>query len=69
MRITYDDEVDVLYVQFCDAQVCTRHVTDEIAFDYDHDGRLAGIEILGASAVIGVIRPEFGVAPLPMRPR
>ena len=52
MRLTYDAEADVLYIEFAEADVTTRHVADEISLDYDGDGRLAGIEILDASVVI-----------------
>jgi YD repeat-containing protein len=48
MKITYDAEVDVLYIQFVDANVTTEHLADGIAADYDESGRLAGIEILDA---------------------
>ena len=48
MKITYDAEVDVLYIQFVDATVTTEHLADGIAADYDESGRLAGIEILDA---------------------
>lgn len=48
MKITYDAEVDVLYIQFVDATVTTEPLADGIAADYDESGRLAGIEILDA---------------------
>ncbi|NOX63717.1 MAG: DUF2283 domain-containing protein [Chloroflexi bacterium] len=48
MKITYDPEVDALYIQFLDATVNTKHLTGGIAADYDSEGRLAGIEILDA---------------------
>jgi len=54
MRITYDAEVDALYIRFRETTVTTKHLTDEIAADYDSDGRLAGIEILDAKTVLGV---------------
>ncbi len=49
MKITYDREVDALYIQFKEATVTTQHLADGIAADYDIDGRLAGIEILDAT--------------------
>lgn len=52
MKWLYDEEADVLYIRFNETEVTTRHLTDEIAFDYDHEGRVAGIEILAASRVI-----------------
>lgn len=48
MRITYDAEVDALYIRFLETTVITRHVAEGIAVDYATDGRIAGIEILDA---------------------
>ena len=48
MRITYDAEVDALYIQFLEATVTTEHLAEGIAADYDAEGKLAGIEILDA---------------------
>ena len=53
MKITYDREVDTLYIQFKDTTVTTQHLTDGIAADYDAEGRLAGIEILDAVKQLG----------------
>ena len=48
MRITYDAEVDALYIRFLDTPVTTKHVAEGIAVDYAADERIAGIEILDA---------------------
>jgi len=48
VKITYDPEVDALYIQFLDTTVTTEHLAEGIAVDYDAEGRLAGIEILDA---------------------
>ena len=48
MRVTYDSEVDVLYIRFIEATVTTKQVAEGIAVDYDTEGRIAGIEILDA---------------------
>ncbi len=48
MRITYDSEVDALYIRFIEATVTTEHVAPGVAVDYDAEGTLAGIEILDA---------------------
>ena len=48
MRITYDPEVDALYIRFLDTTVTTEHLAEGIAADYDANGRLAGIEISDA---------------------
>ncbi len=50
MTITYDKEVDALYIRFKETTVTTKHLADGIAADYDAEGRLAGIEILDALA-------------------
>lgn len=53
MKITYDGEVDALYIRFLDATVTTQHVAEGIAVDYDANGCIAGIEILDARRRFG----------------
>jgi uncharacterized protein YuzE len=53
MKITYDREVDALYIRFKETTVTTKHLAEEIAADYDTDGNLAGIEILDAVKRLG----------------
>jgi uncharacterized protein YuzE len=53
MKITYDPEVDALYIQFLETTVTTEHLAEGIAADYDADGKLAGIEILDALTRFG----------------
>lgn len=53
MRITYDSEVDALYIRFIETTVTTEHVAEGIAVDYAEDGRIAGIEILDARERFG----------------
>jgi uncharacterized protein YuzE len=53
MRITYDQEVDALYIRFQETTVTTKHLAEGIAADYDAEGRLAGIEILDAMKRLG----------------
>jgi uncharacterized protein YuzE len=48
MRITYDREVDALYIRFEEGTVTTKHLAEGIAADYDAKGKIAGIEILDA---------------------
>ncbi len=48
MRVTYDSELDALYIRFIEITVTTKHLAEGIAADYDAEGRLAGIEILDA---------------------
>lgn len=53
MKITYDREVDALYIRFRETTVTTEHLAEGIAADYDADGRLTGIEILDAVKRLG----------------
>jgi uncharacterized protein YuzE len=48
MKITYDSDVDALYIRFKETTVTTNHLGEGIAADYDEHGMLAGIEILDA---------------------
>ena len=48
MRITYDPQVDALYIRFEEGTVTTKHLSEGIAADFDSKGGLAGIEILDA---------------------
>lgn len=70
MRITYDPQVDALYIRFREATVTTKHLAEGIAADYDAQGHLAGIEILDAVKRLGgdkatlrkIILEEIGLA-------
>jgi len=53
MKITYDAEVDALYIRFIETTVTTQHVAEGVAVDYDADGRVAGIEVLDARKRFG----------------
>ena len=54
MIITYDKEADAISIIFNeDASVTTEHITDDINFDYDAKGQLAGIEILDVKKSLG----------------
>ena len=56
MKITYDAEADALYIELrplAPGTADTRDLTDDIAADYGADGRLSGLEILDASALLG----------------
>jgi uncharacterized protein YuzE len=53
MRITYDPDVNTLYIRFVETTVTTQHVTEGIAIDYTADSRVAGIEILDARQRFG----------------
>ena len=51
MKVTYDPEVDALYVRFVDegVEVTTQRLTDDVAIDYGPNGAVVGIEILDAT--------------------
>jgi uncharacterized protein YuzE len=56
MRIRYDREVDALYIELLSLAPGTaenRELTEDIIADYSPDGKLAGLEILDASQVLG----------------
>jgi uncharacterized protein YuzE len=53
MKITYDPEVDALYIRFRETTVTTQHIAEGMAADYDAEGHLAGIEILDAVKRLG----------------
>ncbi|HHT9121011.1 MAG TPA: DUF2283 domain-containing protein, partial [Candidatus Hypogeohydataceae bacterium YC41] len=53
MKITYDPEVDALYIRPQETTVTTKHLAEGIAADYDAEGHLAGIEILDAIKRLG----------------
>ena len=50
MKVKYDKEVDILYIQFSDKKIAE---SDEekpgFILDYDNDGNLLWIEVLNAS--------------------
>lgn len=48
MRLTYDSEVDALYIRFLETTVITQHISEGVAVDFAEDGKIAGIEILDA---------------------
>jgi uncharacterized protein YuzE len=51
MRVIYDPEVDALYIRFIEepVEVTTQRLSEEVAVNYAPDGRIVGVEILGAS--------------------
>ena len=53
MKITYDTEVDALYIRFRETTVTTKHIGEGLAADYDSEGHLAGLEILDAAKRLG----------------
>lgn len=56
MKIQYDAEVDALYIEFKPLEPGTaenRELSEDVIANYAPDGRLAGLEVLNASIVIG----------------
>ena len=56
MKIQYDAEVDALYIELKSLEPGTaenRELSEDIIANYGPDGKLAGLEILNASAVVG----------------
>ncbi len=50
MKIEYDKEVDALYIRIQEKHVSrTQEVSDGVNLDFDEEGRLIGLEVLGAS--------------------
>jgi uncharacterized protein YuzE len=51
VRIRYDPEIDALYIGLLDrlTEVRTERISEDVAGDYDADGRIVGIEVLDAS--------------------
>ncbi len=48
MKITYDPEVDALYIKLRDGVARTERLTEDLALDYDSEGVVVGIELLRA---------------------
>lgn len=55
MKISYDDEVDALYIRLVEGghQCRTVRLTEEIARNIGQDELLVGIEILDAKEILG----------------
>ena len=64
MKVKYDKEVDVLYIQFSDNKI---NESDEeksgIILDYDNEGSIVGIEVLNASKKMkNINKVEYEIA-------
>jgi YD repeat-containing protein len=61
---TYDPEADAVYFYVGDGKIAdTREAAPNVMFDYDAEGRLVGIEVLGASRTLA--SGDWLKAPLP----
>jgi len=49
VKIEYDREVDALYIRIQEKAVCrTRELAEGINLDMDEEGKIIGLEIIGA---------------------
>jgi uncharacterized protein YuzE len=55
MRISYDSEVDALYIRLLEGayQCRTLRLTEEVSLNIGPDEQLVGIEVLDAKTVLG----------------
>lgn len=55
MKISYDPEIDALYIRLLDGQFECRtvHLNEEVALNFGPGEQLVGIEVLDARAVLG----------------
>jgi len=55
MRISYDNEVDALYIRLLEGpfECRTLRLTDEVSLNIGPDEQLVGIEVLDAKAILG----------------
>ena len=71
MNISYDEDADRIYIQFQQGKVHkTRKIEEGILVDLDEEGKIYGIEIVGASermsiASLGKINIDVPVAEVP----
>ena len=64
MKISYDAKVDALYIEFYPLAPGTAEnklLTEEVIANYGPDGKLAGLEILDASSLLGQQANENGL--------
>ena len=78
MKVYYDARVDALYIELRPLAPGTaecRTLSEDVVANYDPDGKLAGLEILDASLLLGEeikrlvfeIRPALATTPKPNR--
>ncbi len=58
MKVTYDKEMDVLYIQFKTEQVTEsdEDKSGEMIIDYAENGSIIGIEVLNASEKLSLVK-------------
>jgi uncharacterized protein YuzE len=63
MKIEYDAEVDIMYIELRDADIEeSDEVSEGVIVDYDKDGHPVGIEILDAAALLGSVPQNVELA-------
>jgi len=59
MKVSYDQESDILYLVLREGPVCDSEELDEdVRVEYDKDGRIGGIEIFDARRNLGKVMAE-----------
>lgn len=58
MKVTFDPEADALYIEFRKGETVAEELSENIFADFDAEGRLAGIEVLNATQMVGLKLPE-----------
>jgi uncharacterized protein YuzE len=64
MKISYDAKVDALYIEFYPLAPGTaenKPLAEDVIANYGSDGKLAGLEILDASSLLGQKTNENGL--------
>ena len=65
MKFHYYRETDSLYIELSDKPGAqSEEVADGVVLDFDHEGRLVGIDIDHASRVVDLTRLEAAALPL-----
>ena len=71
MKINYDTEVDALYIEFRElapGSAENRVLSEDVIANYGPDGKIAGLEILNASIVLGDTLKKVIVEVNPVQP-
>ncbi|RKX69808.1 DUF2283 domain-containing protein [candidate division WOR-3 bacterium] len=63
MKVRYDKEAVVPYIEFKDTIVTTKGLDRDIGIDYDAGGEIAGIEALSASKRLSVKETPRRITP------
>jgi len=63
MKIEYDGEVDIMYIELTDSRIKeSDEISEGVIVDYDSGGLPVGIEILDASKLLGAIPTNVELA-------